>query len=64
MKRLDFVKHLNKEGCTLIREGASHSVFFNVMTRRTSTVPRHTEIDNNLAQKICRDLGISKSTKK
>jgi mRNA interferase HicA len=64
MKRLDFIKHLNKEGCTLIREGSAHSVFFNAMTRRTSTVPRHTEIDNNLAQKICRDLGIAKSTKK
>ncbi|PIR40541.1 MAG: addiction module toxin, HicA family [Candidatus Yonathbacteria bacterium CG10_big_fil_rev_8_21_14_0_10_43_136] len=64
MKRLDFIKHLNKEGCTLAREGASHSVFFNAMTRRTSTVPRHTEIDNNLAQKISRDLGIPRSPKR
>jgi len=36
MKRIDLLKHLSKEGCTLMREGASHSVFFNVMTRRTS----------------------------
>ncbi len=64
MKRLDFLKHLHKEGCALLREGANHSVFFNAETRRTSTVPRHTEIDNNLAQKICRDLGISKILKK
>ncbi len=64
MKRLDFIKHLHKEGCTLLREGASHSIFFNATTRRTSTVPRHTEIDNNLAQKICRDLGVSKALKK
>lgn len=64
MKRIDLVKHLNKEGCTLIREGASHSIFFNAMTHRTSTVPRHTEIDNNLVQKICRDLGVSKTLKK
>ena len=64
MKRLDFLKHLHKYGCTLLREGANHSVFFNVETRRTSTVPRHTEIDNSLAQKICRDLGILKSSKK
>lgn len=47
-----------------MREGASHSVFLNIVTRRTSTVPRHIEIDNNLARKICRDLGIPKSTKK
>lgn len=64
MKRLDFIKHLNKQGCTFLREGASHSVYFNAMMRRTSTVPRHVEIDNNLAQKICRDLGIPKSNKK
>ncbi|MBI5798353.1 MAG: type II toxin-antitoxin system HicA family toxin [Candidatus Yonathbacteria bacterium] len=64
MKRLDFLRHLHKEGCTLMREGASHSVFFNTMTRRTSTVPRHAEIDNNLAQKICRNLGIPKPLKK
>ena len=64
MKRIDFLRHLHKEGCTLMREGANHSVFFNAMTRRTSTVPRHNEIDNNLAQKICRDLGISKCSKK
>ncbi|HBB44453.1 MAG: hypothetical protein UW27_C0001G0045 [Parcubacteria group bacterium GW2011_GWA1_44_13] len=64
MKRLDFLKHLHKHGCTLLREGANHSVFFNALTRRTSTVPRHNEIDNNLAQKICRDLGIVKSAKK
>ncbi|MBI5046030.1 MAG: type II toxin-antitoxin system HicA family toxin [Candidatus Niyogibacteria bacterium] len=64
MKRLNLIRHLRKEGCTLMREGASHSVFLNIVTRRTSTVPRHIEIDNNLARKICRDLGIPKSTKK
>jgi len=25
---------------------------------KTSTVPRHAEIDNFLAKKICRDLGV------
>lgn len=64
MKRLEFLKHLHKHGCRLLREGANHSVFFNPETHRTSTVPRHTEIDNNLAQKICRDLGVPKSLKK
>ena len=59
MKRRDLIKHLIKEGCVFIREGARHSVFFNPLLRKTSTVPRHTEINNFLAKKICRDLGVN-----
>ena len=58
MKRKDLIRHLIKNGCIFIREGAKHSVFFNPLLRKTSTIPRHTEIDNFLAKKICRDLGI------
>jgi hypothetical protein len=42
-----------------LREGARHSVFFNPQAKRISTVPRHNEIHNFLARKICRDLGIA-----
>jgi len=42
-----------------LREGARHSVFLNPQTKRISTVPRHNEIHNFLARKICRDLGIA-----
>ena len=58
MKRVDLVKYLSKHGCVLVREGAKHAVFFNAKTRRTSTIPRHKEINSFLAKKICRDLGI------
>ncbi len=58
MKREYLKKHLLKEGCVLIREGAKHSVFFNSLSKRFSTLPRHNEINNFLAKKICRDLGI------
>lgn len=58
MKRKDLIRHLLKEGCIFVREGAKHSVFFNPLLRKTSTVPRHKEIDNFLAKKICQDLGI------
>lgn len=64
MKRADFIKHLLKEGCVFVREGAKHSVFFNAFTKRISTVPRHKEVNNNLAKKICRDLGIGHNFKK
>ena len=64
MKRKDLIIHLLKNGCIFVREGAKHSVFFNVLIRRTSTVPRHTEIDNFLAKKIFRDLGVESPKKK
>lgn len=58
MKRNDLIKHIFKEGCVFLREGARHSVFFNPLMKKSSTVPRHKEVDNFLAKKICRDLGI------
>ncbi|MEK7658965.1 MAG: type II toxin-antitoxin system HicA family toxin [Patescibacteria group bacterium] len=59
MKRADLIKHLTKNKCIFLREGARHSVFLNPLTKRISTVPRHNEIHNFLAKKICHDLGIS-----
>jgi predicted RNA binding protein YcfA (HicA-like mRNA interferase family) len=64
MKRKDLIRHLIKNGCVFVREGAKHSVFFNPLLKKTSTVPRHNEIDNLLAKKICRDLGIEPPKKK
>ena len=63
MKRRDLINHIMKQGCVFVREGARHSVFFNPETRRVSTVPRHQEINNFLAEKICQDLGIQKLKK-
>lgn len=64
MKRNELIKHLIKNKCIFIREGAKHSVFFNPLVKKSSTVPRHNEIDNFLAKKICRDLGIGPIQKK
>ncbi len=58
MKRSDLVRHLARQGCTFVREGASHSLYFNPETHRFSTVPRHREINSWLAKKICQDLGV------
>jgi len=52
-----------QEGCIFLREGAKHSVFFNPSVKRASTVPRHKEINNFLANKICRDLGVREAKK-
>jgi len=59
MKRRDLVRHLESKECTFLREGGNHTVYENQVNRRKSTVPRHTEVPNNLVKKICRDLGIT-----
>ena len=64
MKRVDFVKYLIKQDCVFVRECGRHSVFFNPLTRRSSTVPRHNEIHTFLIKKISDDLGIVRPTKK
>jgi mRNA interferase HicA len=58
MKRADLVRYLLQHGCQLLREGGAHSVFFNPASKRTSTVPRHREINDFLCRKICKDLEI------
>jgi len=58
MKRHALLKHLQEHGCRLLREGTNHSVYWNPDSHQTSTIPRHREIDNNLARKICKDLGL------
>ncbi len=58
MKRRDLVAPLSAHGCSLLREGARHSWWHNPALNCRSAVPRHTEIDNILPRKICRDLGV------
>ncbi|OGZ67099.1 MAG: addiction module toxin, HicA family [Candidatus Staskawiczbacteria bacterium RIFCSPHIGHO2_02_FULL_34_9] len=63
MKRKNLIEHILNNGCVFLREGAKHSVFFNALNKRSSTVPRHNEINNWLAEKICRDLGVKSPNK-
>jgi len=58
MKRRSLIAHLTQHGCELLREGARHSIFFNPRNNATSAIPRHNEISDFLARKICRDLGV------
>ena len=58
MKRSDLIRHLSAHGCKLLREGARHSIYWNPENRRTSAVPRHTEILDPVANRICKDMGI------
>jgi predicted RNA binding protein YcfA (HicA-like mRNA interferase family) len=58
VKRRDLVRHLEAHGCVLMREGGRHSVYMNPRMRKASSVPRHREINELLARKICRDLEV------
>jgi mRNA interferase HicA len=58
VKRGDLLRHLRRHGCYLKREGASHSLWCNPATGAVEAIPRHTEISNVLARKICRNLSV------
>jgi hypothetical protein len=58
MKRSSLLQHLRRHGCYLKREGRAHSLWCNPQTGAVEAVPRHTEIPNGLARKICRNLSV------
>jgi mRNA interferase HicA len=58
VKRRELVRHLAQHGCELVREEGSHSIYVNRAAAKTSTVSRHSEINADLARKICKDLGV------
>ena len=56
MKRIDLIRHLEQHGCEFLRQGSYHTVYVNRKARRSSAVPRHREVNDFLARKICDDL--------
>jgi len=58
MKTGALLRHLRQNGCFLKREGGSHAIWTNPRTGQIEAVPRHTEIPNVLARKICRGLSV------
>ena len=58
MKRGDLLRHLERCGCQLHHEGTRHTIYKNPANGNKTSVPRHMEVDNRLARKICKQLGI------
>ena len=58
MKRESLLRQLRLHGCYLKREGGAHSLWCNPKTGQVETVPRHTEVPDILARKICRGLSV------
>jgi len=59
MKRRQLLKHLRRQGCNLLREGGKHSWWHNPALNKRSAIPRHSEIKDILARKICKDLRVT-----
>lgn len=58
MKRRDLLRHLSQHGCRFVREGGEHSIWENPATNRRTSVPRHREILEFTAARICKQLDI------
>ncbi|MCK4392822.1 type II toxin-antitoxin system HicA family toxin [Candidatus Bipolaricaulota bacterium] len=58
MKRRDLLRHLRQYGCRFVREGSEHSIWENPATNRRTSVPRHREIPDYTARRICNQLVI------
>jgi mRNA interferase HicA len=58
MKRRELIRHIEKTGCYLDREGSRHSIFRNPLNGRCAAVPRHIEIKETVAREICDQLDI------
>jgi mRNA interferase HicA len=56
MKRKLLIKKITSAGCTLLRHGARHDLYWNSRTGKRQPVPRHDEIDEDLARHIIREL--------
>ncbi len=58
MKRYELLEYLRSKGCDFLREGRRHSWWSNPEQNKRTAIPRHTEINDMLVRKICKDLGI------
>jgi len=56
MKRMKLIKYITQHGAYLLREGRRHSIY--VRGKYRTQIPRHAEIVDELARKICKDLDI------
>ena len=58
MKRLDLLRHLERHGCELLREGDNYTIYVNRARQKSTAIPRHREINELMVRKICRDLAV------
>ena len=60
MKRRELIRLLVRDGCVLLRSGGRHDIWLNPNTGQKQPVPRHAEIENDLAKHIRKYLGLER----
>ncbi len=56
MERVDLIRTVEQVGCVLIQQGGKHDWYQNPAMSITQPIPRHREINENLARAIIRRL--------
>jgi hypothetical protein len=56
MKRNDLIKKLVDMQCLFIRHGGNHDWYQNPRTKMAQPIPRHNDINENLAKSILKKL--------
>ncbi|MGH7964044.1 MAG: type II toxin-antitoxin system HicA family toxin [Candidatus Binatia bacterium] len=56
VKRKDLIRHFEKHGFRLLREGAKHSVYTN--EDKVIPVKRHSTLNRITANELCKQAGI------
>jgi predicted RNA binding protein YcfA (HicA-like mRNA interferase family) len=56
MKRKELVRQLEEMGCIFIRRGRRHDWYQNPRTKIAQPIPRHNEINDNLAKHVIKML--------
>ena len=62
MKLSELTRHLRKHKCEIGREGGKHTIWKNPAKGTSAAVPRHPEVNNNTARRICDELGVPRAT--
>ena len=57
MKRRLLIRRIKAMGCKFLCEGGNHSIYVNRRQKKVTTIPR--QIDENLAKRIFKDLGLA-----
>jgi mRNA interferase HicA len=58
MKRRDLIRHVERQGCRLKRQGGRHTIFANPATGARAPMPRHREVNELTVISVCKQLGI------
>jgi mRNA interferase HicA len=58
VKLADLERHLRQHGCVPKRQGGAHAIWENPSNGSWTAVPRHREVKDHLARRICKQLEI------